>query len=50
MQSNQLSVDGHATKYDYAKALKSYQAYLSEVRSDQRDKAAAFSDRYKYYE
>ena len=40
----QLYVDGHATKYDYAKALKSYQAYLNEVRSDKRDKAAAFHD------
>ena len=26
-----------------------YQSYLEEVRSEQRDKAAAHSDRYKYY-
>ena len=42
--------DGHATKDDYAKALRVYQAYLDEIRSDQRDEAAAFSDDYKYYE
>ena len=40
---------GHATKDDYTKALRSYQAYLDEVKSDQRDKAAAFRDEYKYY-
>ena len=33
---------GHATKEDYSKALRSYQEYLSEVKSDQRDEAAAF--------
>ena len=32
---------GHATKDDYTKALQSYQAYLSEIKSKQRDKAAA---------
>ena len=40
---------GHATKDDFKKALESYQAYLDEVRSDQRDKAAAEVDEYKYY-
>ena len=40
---------GHATKDDYAKALIAYQAYLEEVRSEQRDKATAFSDQFKYY-
>ena len=35
--------DGHATKEDYTKALLAYQAYLKEVRSEQRDKAIAFS-------
>jgi len=29
------------TKDDYAKALQTYQAYLDEIKSDQRDKAAA---------
>ena len=41
---------GYATKDDYMKALRSYQAYLDEIKSDQRDEAAAFSDGYKYYE
>ena len=40
---------GCATKDDYAKALQAYQAYLSEIESDQRDKAAEYSDNYKYY-
>ena len=40
---------GHATKDDHAKALRSYQACLDEIRSDQRDEAAAASGD-KYYE
>jgi len=40
---------GQATKDDYTKALQSYQTYLGEIKSDQRDKAAAFSERYRYY-
>jgi len=32
---------GHATKDDYTEALRSYQAYLDEVKSDQREEAAA---------
>ena len=40
---------GFATKDDYANALRSYQAHLHEIRSDQRDEAAAFKDGYKYY-
>ena len=43
-------MNGHATRDDYAKALKAYQAYLEDIKSDQRDKAAEYSDRYKYYE
>ena len=34
---------GHASKGDYTKALQLYQEYLGEIKSDQRDKAAAFS-------
>ena len=45
----QMIMDGDATKDDYSKALKSYQAYLDEIKSDQRDKAAAADDEYKYY-
>ena len=45
----QMYRDGYATKDDYTKALQSYQAYLEEIKSIQRDNAAAFSDQYKYY-
>ena len=45
----QFYLDGYATRDDYAKALKAYQAYLDEVKSDVRDKAAAFSDDNRYY-
>ncbi|KAL3771985.1 hypothetical protein ACHAWO_009176 [Cyclotella atomus] len=38
-------ISGHATKDQYAQALRLYQAYLDEVKSDQRGKAAAHSDR-----
>ena len=42
--------NGHITKDDYTKAVKSYQAYLNEIKSAQRDEAAACnSDEYKYY-
>ena len=41
---------GYATKEDYAKALQSYQAYLDEIRSDQRNEAAAADEDYKYIE
>ena len=34
-------MNGHATKDDYAKALRAYQAYLAEIKSTQRDAAAA---------
>ena len=46
----EMCKDGHATKDDYAKALKAYQEYLEEIKSDDRDKAAASSDIFKYYE
>ena len=42
--------DGHATKDDYNKAIRSYQAYLDEIKSVQRDEAVAFDDRKKYYD
>ena len=45
----QLYRDGHATKEDYTKALRAHQEYLEEIRSDQRDKAAAAYDGYKCY-
>ena len=46
----QLYSNGHATKEDYTKALQAYQAYLSEIKSPQRDEAAAYSkEMYRYY-
>ena len=41
---------GHATKEDYTTALRLYQKYLGEIKSVQRDKAAAFDkEKYGYY-
>jgi len=40
---------GQATKDDYTEALQLYQAYLGEIKSPQRDKAAAAREEYKYY-
>jgi len=40
---------GLATKDDYTKALQSYQAYLGEIKSAQRDEAAADDEDYRYY-
>jgi TPR repeat protein len=44
-----LFIDGIASKRDYEKALRSYQHYICEIRSDQRDEAAAFRERYRYF-
>ena len=41
--------NGDATKEEYTKALLSYQIYLSEIKSSQRDKAAAAYEDYRYY-
>jgi len=41
---------GYATKDDYEKALRYHQEYLDEIKSDQRDEAAAFNNDYRYYE
>ena len=49
-QIKQMYSNGCATKDDYMKALRAYQAYLSEIKSNDRDKAAAYNDEYKYYE
>ena len=45
----QLFMDGDAMKDDYAKALRAYQANLIEIKSAQRDEAAAVRDEYTYY-
>jgi len=44
-----LYSNGFATKDVYTKALQAYQAYLSEIKSPQRDKAAADREDYRYY-
>ena len=44
-----LYTNGHATKDDYAKALRAYQAYLGEITSTQRDKAASARADCRYY-
>ena len=44
----QLYMDGHGIKDHYANALRSHQAYLNEIKSDQREQAAAFRDN-RYY-
>ena len=41
---------GDTTKDDYANALRLYQAYLVEIKTDQRDEAVAFSDENRYYD
>jgi len=40
---------GKVTKDEYAKALRAYQEYVKEIRSPQRDEAAAYGVLYKYY-
>jgi len=40
---------GHITKDDYTEALLLYQAYLDEIKSPQRDKAAADDEDCRYY-
>ena len=45
-----LYTSGQATKDDYTRALEAYQEYLLEIKSEQRDEAAAFnSEKYRYY-
>ena len=45
----QLYTDGRVTKDQYANSLRSHQVYINEIKSPQREKAAKFSDRHKYY-
>ena len=45
-----MHLHGEATKEDYTKALQSYQTYLGEIKSKQRDEAAKFDkEMYQYY-
>ena len=45
----ELYSGGFATKDDYTKALQLYQIYLDEIKSPQRDKAAAADKEYRYF-
>ena len=45
----QMYMDGHVAKDLYANALQSHQAYLNEIQSDQRDKAAAVKEDFRYH-
>ena len=45
----QLFKSGLANKDNYSKALQAYQAYLSEIKSPQRDEAAVADEDCKYY-
>jgi len=45
-----LYLHGYATKDDYTNALQAYQAYLDEIKSDQRDKAVAYNDEWQYHD
>ena len=45
-----LYMKGSATKDGYTKALHAYQEYLNEIKSLQRDRAAADDEENKYYE
>jgi len=49
-QIQNLYSNGHATKKDYMKGLQSYQTYLGEIKSFQRNKAAVLDERCRYYE
>ena len=44
----ELYTNGHATKDDYARALRAYQAYLAEIKSTQRDAAAVADEDCRY--
>ena len=48
--TRRLYLDGYATKDAYTNALQAYQAYLDEIKSDQRDKAVAYNDEWQYHD
>ena len=50
MKIKQLNMNLHATGKEYFEALRAYNAYLFKIESPRRDKAAAFSNDYRYYE
>ena len=48
-QIQMLYSNGHATKDEYTKALRAYQAYLVDIKSPQRDAASAARADCRYY-
>ena len=42
-------VNGHASKDDYAKALRAHQKYLDGIKRAQRDEAAAYDSHHNRY-
>ena len=44
-----MYTDGHAIKDQYANALRSHQLYVNEIKSVQREQAAATHDGHRYY-
>ena len=46
----QLNMNLHATNQEYLEALRAYNAHLFKIESPRRDRAAAFSNDYRYYE
>ena len=46
---NKMYKVGYVTKDEYTEALRACRAYVDEIKSDQRDEAAALRDDYKYY-
>jgi len=48
-QVKRLYTHEQATKEDYTRALQLYQTYLGEIKSSQRDEAAAAHDTLRYY-
>ena len=42
-------MNGHATKADFEKALRAHKEAKDEVKSDQRDKAAAYYYQNQHY-
>lgn len=52
LKASQLSFmdEGSTTRDDYEGALRAYQQYIEEVKSDQMEEATVFANCYKYLE
>lgn len=44
-----IFINGCASEEDYEKALKSLEEYIEDIKSEQRDEAAAYDQQYRYY-